>query len=171
MYYWGMLHKQKTLLQRSLLRTDANFRNGVYSDDYHTGITPLLSLDLDLVQNIPLDYMHLVCLGLVKRLIRFWYRGNISIRLNAEDLGLVNSALLEFRNSISSKDFCRLPRPIIEFDRWKATEFRQFLLYSGPFILKDKLKPSQYCIAFFMFALCYKNFNHSAPLLELQWIC
>ncbi|ODM94748.1 hypothetical protein Ocin01_11931 [Orchesella cincta] len=34
--------------------------------DHHTGTSPLVELDLDLVHNVPLDYMHLVCLGVMR---------------------------------------------------------------------------------------------------------
>ncbi|KAB0794567.1 hypothetical protein PPYR_11406 [Photinus pyralis] len=35
--------------------------------------------------------------------------------------------------------FHRLPRTLLEVDNWKATEFRQFLLYSGPILLLNRL--------------------------------
>lgn len=127
----------------SSLRTDNDFRSGRY-DDYHTGRTPLLILDIDLIKNVTLDYMHLVCLGVMKRLLQFWLRGNMVIRMRAEDLDILNETILNVRNHISYRDFARLPRPLHDLDRWKATEYRQFLLYTGPILLKDRLKPSQY---------------------------
>lgn len=42
------------------------------------------------------------------------------------------------------REFCRRPRTLKEFERYKATEFRQFLLYTGPFILKNILDESLY---------------------------
>ena len=42
------------------------------------------------------------------------------------------------------KDFSRKPRFIEDFSRWKATELRQFLLYTGPIILKGKLSDKSY---------------------------
>jgi hypothetical protein len=41
-------------------------------------------------------------------------------------------------------DFARKPRSLSELDRWKATEFRMFLLYIGPVILKQYLEKSKF---------------------------
>ena len=41
-------------------------------------------------------------------------------------------------------EFERQPRDLLEVKRWKATEFRQFLLYSGPIVLKGVLSKSYY---------------------------
>ena len=41
-------------------------------------------------------------------------------------------------------DFARRPRAIEEYSKYKATEFRQFLLYTGPVVLYDVLKDEVY---------------------------
>lgn len=125
------------------LRTNEGFRNGMY-EDYHIGATPLLSLDIDIIKSFVLDYMHLVCLGVMKRLLLFWVKGNMNIRMSKEDYSLMNNQLLLFRKCINSNDFARLPRTLNELDRWKASEFRNFLLYTGPIVLKNRIKNSQY---------------------------
>lgn len=45
-------------------------------------------------------------------------------------------------------EFSRNPRTLVDVARWKATEFRSFLLYIGPIVL-DKVLSDQ----------CYKNFK------------
>lgn len=61
--------------------------------------------------------MHLVCLGVMKRLLQFWVRGNMSIRMNPSDLQNFNQNISEMRNQMSSNDFARLPRSSDELDR------------------------------------------------------
>jgi hypothetical protein len=41
-------------------------------------------------------------------------------------------------------EFARQPRTLLELERWKATEFRQFLLYTGPIVLRNVVKSSIY---------------------------
>ena len=42
------------------------------------------------------------------------------------------------------KEFVRKPRSLFEWQRWKATEFRQFLLYTGLVVLHEKLSDAVY---------------------------
>ena len=55
----------------------------------------------------------------------------------------INKKLVKLRLHIPV-DFQRKPRRMSEFERWKATELRQLLLYTGPVILIDSLPEELY---------------------------
>ena len=74
--------------------------------------------------------MHLVCLGVVRRLLMAWLKGPLTCRLPNNSVLKISDRLVSMRHFVSS-EFCRRPRPLSEIDRYKATEFRQILLYTG----------------------------------------
>lgn len=52
----------------------------------------------------------------------------------------ISQKLIALRGKMPS-EFARQPRGLHEIDRWKATELRQFLLYTGSVVLKTVLSP------------------------------
>ncbi|KAJ8029023.1 hypothetical protein HOLleu_28306 [Holothuria leucospilota] len=124
------------------LRTDASFI-GKDDEDHHLGETPLTDLNIGMVSAFPLDYMHLVCLGVMRRLLKIWTKGLLRTRLGPRVVKEISNRLEALRPSVPL-EFARKPRPLREVDRWKATEFRQFLLYSGPLVLLGKLPDEEY---------------------------
>jgi hypothetical protein len=60
----------------SSLRTDAEFL-AMTDEEHHHGTTPLAQLPIGLVSDFVLDYMHLVCLGVVTRMLNFWLKGPV----------------------------------------------------------------------------------------------
>lgn len=64
-------------------RTDNDFKDKK-DEDYHVGLTVLENIsNLGLVTNVPLDYMHLVCLGVVRKLLYLWVGGDLRVRLQS----------------------------------------------------------------------------------------
>lgn len=62
------------------LRTDESFRQQK-DPDHHRGTSVLVDLPIDLVKDVPLDYMHLVLLGVVGKLLLLWLSGPLSTRV------------------------------------------------------------------------------------------
>lgn len=79
--------------------------------------------------------MHACCLGVIRKLLNFWISGALTTRLS----GKVNilSEHLESLKPYMPLEFNRKPRTLYELSKWKTTEFRTFLLYLGPFVLKN----------------------------------
>ena len=126
----------------SALRTDRDFSD-MTDDGHHTGTSPFHLLGLGMISQFPVDYMHLVCLGVTRKLILLWKSGPLTCRLSSREfLGMSNS--LVALKSCMPREFSRKPRTLTEVDRWKATEFRQFLLYTGPVILAHALPNPMY---------------------------
>lgn len=50
------------------LRTDESF-NDIVNDGHRTGRSPFLEIGAQMVSDFPIDYMHLVCLGVMKRML------------------------------------------------------------------------------------------------------
>lgn len=124
------------------LRTNISF-NEMSNEEHHLGPSPLARCNIGMVSQFPIDYMHLVCLGVVRRLLMLWMKGPLTTRIGGQKISAISSALITLKDYIP-KEFARKPRPLTEVDRWKATEFRQFLLYSGPVALYDKLHEPVY---------------------------
>ncbi|KAL7404772.1 hypothetical protein ABVT39_018812 [Epinephelus coioides] len=65
-----------------MLRTDEAFAQQVYEEHQH-GPNPFHGSNVGMVSQFPMDYMHLVCLGVVRKLLLTWLRGSLNVRLPA----------------------------------------------------------------------------------------
>ncbi|CAM4659262.1 unnamed protein product [Leuciscus chuanchicus] len=115
-----------------------------------------------MVSGFPLDYMHLVCLGVMRRLLHLWLKlGPLTCRLSGFHINTLSERLVNARRYVPM-EFARKPRALREIDRWKATEFRQFLLYTGPVMMKDLLTTEVYknfmLLFVGIFILCNNSF-------------
>ena len=150
------------------LRTDVpDVAFGEMVDDaYHHERYPLCQLALSMVTAFPLDYMHLVCLGVMK-LFAWWFKGPLECRIGHHVKTLISSNLLPYQPFVSKK-FVRKPRDLAEVDRWKATEFRQFLLYLGPVTLTGLIDLAMYNnFMLFPVAMYIYIYTHTSQLFAL----
>jgi len=123
------------------LRTDESFIS-CSNEEHHIGVSPLLEISgFGIVSSIPLDYMHLCCLGIMKTILNFMIRGTLvpnscgSIRLSRDQIDHINRRMKIVAQWLS-KDFSRI-LDLNDFKTYKVTELRQIMLYTGPFIFKN----------------------------------
>ena len=124
------------------LRTDVQF-DELLDEEHHLGRSPFEGLEIGMVSQFPTDYMHLVCLGVMRRLVWLWMKGPLQCRIGSRLIEAISNSLSSLPAFIP-KEFARKPRSLKEVDRWKATEFRQLLLYTGPVVFLGHLHNSFY---------------------------
>lgn len=127
----------------SQARTNEEFRNYSYLGTYQLARTSWVSVpNFNLVDDVVLDYMHLVCLGIMKKLLKFWMTGPLNIRLS-----IAKQAQFETNYSRACEYLpqeCHQTDAIKYLKTWKAKNYRQFLLYVGPVTLKGVLREDLY---------------------------
>lgn len=75
-------------------------------DSYHLSYTLLEKIpDLDFVRNFVLDYMHLVCLGVTRKLLYSWLNGDRGCRLSHHDIEKISNELEHLK--------CYMPREFV----------------------------------------------------------
>lgn len=131
-------------------RTNRNFRNKSFPDHHHQRSIVENINYFDIVRDVPLDPMHLIDMGVVKRLLTFLFglkkgRRVPGVTLRREVIEQIDSFIISLRTIMISRiDFARIPRSLKEIPRWKATEFRLFLHYIGVVVLKPFLRKENY---------------------------
>lgn len=124
-------------------RTGQNFQNKSQIQ-HHSGTSVIERIPgIDMVSHVPLEYMHLICLGVMKKLLMMWTFGKPHIKLKSEVISKITRKLLSLVEC-TPYEFVRKPRSLDEIKRWKATEFRFFLLYAGPVVLKGNIENDKY---------------------------
>lgn len=151
----------------SPLRNDEDFNDFAYKE-HQLRRSVLTDVGIQCIQDFSLDYMHLVCLGVVKRLLLFLKEGPRVCRLSPSQLSLISDKLQNFSGMMPS-EFARQPRRLDEVKRWKATEFRQFLLYTGPVVLRNVVSESFY-IHFLTLSVAIRIMLDSSSSKRLEYL-
>jgi len=101
-------------------------------EEYHIGNTSILVTVpyFDVVADFSMDYQHLICLGVVRKIIYLWMKGPVTVRYPSWKIEEISKTLVGLRKNIPY-EMNRKPRSLALLKNWKATEFRTFLLYLG----------------------------------------
>lgn len=102
--------------------------------DSKRGASILLNLPIDTLRYVPLHYMHVVLLSVVK-LLSLWASGPLNIRLGPLARLMFTEQSSTLRPHIPC-EFPRKPRGLDKLDGWKAVKFQLILYYTGPVLLK-----------------------------------
>lgn len=126
-------------------RTHDDFVRRFYYDtnktkSFHLNQDPIVLetiLNIDIVKHSPIDYMHVSCLGTMKRLLNVWSK-------MVNDFSEIIDSFIDVLYETWPKEFVRKLRKTNMIDHYKATEFRYWLLYVGPVFVKDLLSDEQF---------------------------
>ena len=125
------------------LRTDDEFNRFGYVR-HQKAVSPIVThgLNISCIKNFVLDVMHLVFLGVVKKMLQFYTKQPYPAKLTMAQINLLARNFA--KNEHLPHEFARQPRTLRYVDRFKATEYRTFILYTGPVIMRGILSPRQY---------------------------
>lgn len=138
----GMTYRKRRIFvdTTAKLRSDKNF-NKKTDKHYHNGESNLERLKMGMVSQVPLDYLHVVLLGVVKRFCFTWVESDE--KLDTKHINKISERLVAMEEFVP-REFSRKPRSLLEYRRWKGTEFRAFLLYYSIFVLHGVLEDNKY---------------------------
>lgn len=117
-------------------------------EDNQITLSPIAEI-CGLRSSFPPDYMHNICLGVCKKLLKVFVGGSnvrgkrLPCRFSTDERAKINKRITKLRSFIPS-DFQRKMRTLDSLEYFKATEFRQFIIYLGPFVLKNILATEYY---------------------------
>ena len=102
-------------------------------------------LPMNLVSQTVFDYMHLVCLGIMEKILQATIDGKYSSTAKLPpDYVEILASRLDVVATFCPQEFARQPVEVTKHSKYKATEYRQLLLYSGPVVFSGLLNPAVY---------------------------
>lgn len=126
------------------LRTNETFRTQA-NEEHHHDHSPLEELPIDMVRDFPLEYLHLILFGTMKKLLIHWTKGtkNFKTKFSARDITQISEKLVQAGHTKPS-EINKPNRSLKCLGFWKATELRTFLLKTGPVVLREHLSEEAY---------------------------
>lgn len=108
------------------------------------GVTLLSTLPVfNIIKSFPPEYMHSLLLGVVKTFLKAWFDS----KHHEEEWYLGDKRNLfdeKMREIKPPSEITRTPRSISDLKRWKASEFKNFLIYYSLPVLKGLMRKKYY---------------------------
>lgn len=126
-------------------RTNEAFRAQA-QEEHHIGESSLVRIpELDMIKQIPIDSMHCVHLGVMKKLLSIWFvtKPKSNKYLSNDCFKAVSESIKKLKGCLPS-EFHRNLRSLDAINKYKAKELRMFLLYIGPFVLRNQLSKERF---------------------------
>lgn len=129
------------------------------------GVCALNTLSrFDVIRSVPPDYLHSVLLGVMRFLMNLWF--STTNHGKPWYLGNHITRIDEFLLNVKpTNDIRRCPRSLKELKFWRASEYKYFLLYWGPIILRDVL-PNDFYNHFMLLSTSIYTFLFDNPTKE-----
>lgn len=159
------------------LRTNDRFRLKL-NEEHHHGTSVIEELQyFDMINGVPIDYMHCVLLGVMKKLLVIWFVDTSLFKQSRQDKNKI-SERIRLMNQTVPKEFQRKLRDMNNIGHYKATELRQFLLFHGLIVLNGILPQIFYnnfvklsvAIRILSDKNLYKNYNDVSQVLLDRFI-
>ena len=145
------------------LRNDEAYR--LKHESNQKSLSPLAQIPgVGLFSSFPTDYQHLVCSGVTRKLCHFYFTSvkgyHLPCKLSMLQINLISDMIVHIRKSLP-REFKRKIRPLSELKHYKAVEFRTFLLYVAPYVMKSFLPESYFnnlmLLHFSIYVFCSKR--------------
>jgi len=124
-------------------RSNESFKNREQPQHHKDNVDSILLKlpDFNIINSVVIDSMHLLYLGVMKTLLEKWILKKSIAGLKRRQV----RHLKDIMNSISRDVPCEFQRKKFDINmilRWKATQFRFFLLYCGSTVLRGSFEKS-----------------------------
>lgn len=82
-------------------RSDDAFVSQEQEQHHKPGVlSPLLPLKIGLISQVPLEYMHLLCLGAMRRMLLHWLRGHRNVKVSMRVVDAISTDLQHLANHV-----------------------------------------------------------------------
>ena len=141
-YRGGDKRAPRTIVQHEQDATRAEAENTAINGV--KGFSPVMLLPVfHIIRSFPPDYMHCVLLGVVKLVLSTWTKSTESQKpwYIGTKTKMIDARL---KNLLPPSEITRVPQSLYNLTMWKASEFKNFLLYYFLICLKNILRGVYY---------------------------